>query len=88
LRHRGHRRELKLEATTLSLAKFLVVLTSLPAGRAAASTVVAAYRLRWQVELPLKRLKSGLGVDRLLARDPVMGQSAMGGFLPDRFRER
>lgn len=33
------------------------------------------YRLRWQVELGLKRLKSGLGIDRLLARDERLARS-------------
>ena len=52
-----------------------MVLTSLPTDKAAAAEVLAAYRLRWQVELAFKRLKSGLGIDRLVARDPAMARS-------------
>lgn len=63
-----------LQPMTLTSAKFLMVLTSLPAS-SVASAVLAAYRLRWQVELAFKRLKSGLGIDRLLARDPTMARS-------------
>ena len=44
---------------TLASARFLMVLTSLPADKAAAAEALAAYRLRWQVELAFKRLKSG-----------------------------
>jgi transposase len=64
-----------LQPMTLTAAKFLMVLTSLPASSATASAVLAAYRLRWQVELAFKRLKSGLGIHRLLARDPAMARS-------------
>jgi IS4 transposase len=64
-----------LQPMTLAVAGFLMVLTSLPTNMAAAPDVLAAYRLRWQVELAFKRLKSGLGIDRLLARDPVMARS-------------
>jgi len=73
--HRRKRSGMALQPMTLTSAKFLMVLTSLPASMAAASAVLAAYRLRWQVELAFKRLKSGLGIDRLLARDPAMARS-------------
>ena len=49
-----------------------MVLTSLPAEAATAAEVLDTYRLRWQVELAFKRLKGGLGTDRLLARDARM----------------
>lgn len=64
-----------LQPMTLASARFLMVLTSLPADKANAAGVLAAYRFRWQVELAFKRLKSGLGIDRLVARDPAMGRS-------------
>ena len=40
-----------------------------------ASAVLAGCRLRWRVELAFKWLKGGLGIDRLLARDPAMARS-------------
>lgn len=64
-----------LQPMTLTSARFLMVLTSLPASSATSSAVLAVYRLRWQVELAFKRLRSGLGIDRLLARDPAMARS-------------
>ncbi|WP_408734707.1 transposase [Kozakia baliensis] len=36
--------------------------------------MVAAYRLRWQIELAFKRLKSGLGIDALQARDSQLAR--------------
>jgi Transposase DDE domain len=39
--------------------------TSLPRAGYAAEEGLAAYRLRWQIELAFKRLKSLLGIDKL-----------------------
>lgn len=52
-----------------------MVLTSIPVARATAAEILAVYCIRWQIELAFKRLKSSLGMDRLLARDPAMAQS-------------
>lgn len=73
--HSKKRSGMALQPMTLASARFLMVLTSLPTDMATAPDVLAAYRLRWQVELAFKRLKSGLGIDRLLARDPAMARS-------------
>ncbi len=73
--HSKKRSGMALQPMTLASARFLMVLTSLPADKVTAAEVLAAYRLRWQVELAFKRLKSGLGIDRLLARDPAMARS-------------
>ena len=43
-------------------------LTSLPTKGFDAKDVLAVYRLRWQIELAFKRLKSLLHIDRLPAR--------------------
>lgn len=45
--------------------------TTLPAEGYPAAEVLAAYRLRWQIELAFKRLKSLLHIDRLRARTPA-----------------
>ena len=73
--HSKKRSDMALQPMTLASARFLMVLTSLPADKATAVEALAAYRLRWQVELAFKRLKSGLGIDRLLARDATMARS-------------
>jgi hypothetical protein len=51
-----------------------MLLTSLPP-TVPASEVLAAYRLRWQVELAFKRLKSLLGLDRLPAKGEALARS-------------
>jgi hypothetical protein len=56
-----------LDPRSLIAAGFLVLVTSLPA-EIPASEIAAVYRLRWQVELAFKRLKSLLHIDRLPTR--------------------
>ena len=63
-----------LNPLTVQSAGFLMVLTSLPPAVSTAE-VVAAYRVRWQVELAFKRLKSLLGLDRLPAKSRVLARS-------------
>ena len=63
-----------LQPLTVQSAGFVVILTSLPATVGAAD-VLAVYRLRWQVELAFKRLKSLLGLHRLPAKCPVLARS-------------
>jgi hypothetical protein len=55
--------------TTLYLAGWILVWTSLPPQQLSAATILAVYRLRWQVELAIKRYKSVLDVDALRARE-------------------
>lgn len=57
------------QQTTLLLAGWVLVWTSLPPEQLAAHTILALYRLRWQVELAIKRCKSLLDVDLLRARN-------------------
>ncbi len=52
---------------------YLMAVTSLPAS-VPATEVLAAYRLRWQIELAFKRLKGLLGCNRLpVGSAPVRG---------------
>jgi IS4 transposase len=51
-----------------------MLVTSLPA-EVPASDVLQAYRLRWQVELAFKRLKSLLGLGRLPAKNGALARS-------------
>ncbi len=53
-----------LDPNSLIAAGFVVLVTSLPADIPPAE-IAAAYRLRWQIELAFKRLKSLLHIDRL-----------------------
>jgi len=59
---------------TLFAAGYILLVTNLPAVTWTTEQVLALYRLRWQVELLFKRLKSILHMDRLRAKDPLMAQ--------------
>ncbi len=72
---RAPRKQKKLDARSLVAAGFLILATSLPPAGYSADTVVAAYRLRWQIELAFKRLKSLLHIDRLPTHTPAASRS-------------
>jgi IS4 transposase len=42
---------------------------------------MAAYRLRWQIELAFKRLKTLLHIDRLPAREPRLAKAWLSAHL-------
>jgi len=58
----------QLQARTLALAGWVLIWTTLPPAVLPTDTVMGLYRLRWQVELAIKRLKSLLNIDQLRAR--------------------
>jgi hypothetical protein len=64
-------------AAGLVTAGCLMLITSLPAADWPAERVLAAYRLRWQVELAFKRLKSILGLEDLKAKNPDLARCWM-----------
>ena len=66
LRREASRRGKQLDPRSLLAAAFVILATSLPADYCAAE-IFAMYRLRWQIELAFKRLKSLLNIDRLPA---------------------
>ena len=59
---------------TLLLAGYVVVLTNCEAA-VTPEQILEVYRLRWQIELLFKRLKSLLHLDHLRARDPDLAQT-------------
>lgn len=67
-----HRR---IDPRTLAAAGHLILLTSLPPEEIAAANIGALYRVRWQIELAFKRLKSLLHIDRLPAKDPDLARA-------------
>ena len=67
-RRAGARGKYTPQATTLWLAEFVLVLTSVPPTELSAAVVLAVYRCRWQIELLFKRYKSLLDLDQLRAR--------------------
>ena len=64
-----------LQPMTLRATGYLMLITSLPAEAVPAVAVLGAYRLRWQIELAFKRLKSLLGLDRLPAKGEKLARS-------------
>jgi Transposase DDE domain len=75
LRAQASRKQKVLDPRTLIAAEFLILGTSLSAEDYPAVEVLAAYRLRWQIELAFKRLKSLLHIDKLPARTDLGARS-------------
>lgn len=65
----------KTDKRTLRAAGFMMVVTSLSPDQASAEEVIRLYRMRWQVELAFKRLKSLGGFDALRASDARLARS-------------
>ena len=75
LRTQASRKQKTLDPRSLAAAEFLILGTSLPAKGYPAAEVLAAYRLRWQIELAFKRLKSLLHIDKLPAHTDLGARS-------------
>jgi hypothetical protein len=69
------KRGTKVDPRTLEAAKYVMLLTSLPADSFPAGDVLAIYRFRWQIELAFKRMKSLAGLDEIAAREPALAQA-------------
>lgn len=61
----------------LTTAEYVLLLTSLPKRSFPADTLLQLYRLRWQIELGFKRLKSLVGLDTLAAKDDRLVRSCL-----------
>jgi hypothetical protein len=60
---------------SLEAAKYILILTSLPADTFSTADVLALYRFRWQIELAFKRMKSLAGLAGLPAKKPELAQA-------------
>jgi hypothetical protein len=69
------RKQKTLDPRSLVAAEFLILGTSLPDTAYPAEEVLGVYRLRWQIELAFKRLKSQLHIDRLPTRTAQASRS-------------
>ena len=65
LRRAAAQKGKQLDPRSLIAAEFMILATSLPRNGYSAKAILAVYRLRWQIELAFKRLKSLLHIDRL-----------------------
>jgi hypothetical protein len=62
-------------------ARYTMIITSLDDGTYPAADVLALYRLRWQIELAFKRLKSLLHLDRLPAKNKGLARTWLNAHL-------
>src|ERR1700694_5908639 len=60
---------------SLEAAKYILLLTSLPADTFPPADILALYRFRWQIELAFKRFKSLAGLDTLPAKKPELARA-------------
>jgi len=65
----------RTDPRTLAAADFIILLTSLNAEEFPIKLLAALYRLRWQIELAIKRVKSILHIDHLPAKDPDLARA-------------
>lgn len=65
----------KPDPRSLDAAKYILLLTSLPAAAFPPATILALYRFRWQIELAFKRFKSLAGLDMLPAKKPELARA-------------
>ncbi|WP_275078542.1 transposase [Pseudovibrio sp. WM33] len=75
LRRTASKKGSKLNPASLVAAEYMLLLTSLPAEEFDANSIAELYRIRWQIELAFKRLKSLIHIDRLPAKDPALARS-------------
>ncbi len=75
LRREARKKGRTLKRETLKAARYIVVVTDMPKEELTCIQVLELYRLRWQIELLFKRLKSILGFDKLRAKDDKLSQT-------------
>ncbi len=73
LRQNAKRKGKTPDARSLEAAGWIILVTSLD--DVPANDILALYRLRWQIELAFKRLKSLAHLDQLPARKPALARS-------------
>lgn len=81
LLRRESRKGEKLRPETLESCAYVFVLTTVPAERISAESLLEIYRGRWQVELAFKRLKSILELSHLPKQDPQGSRAWLHGKL-------
>lgn len=75
MRHDASRKGRRVSAKALQSAHHIYLLTDLSAEQARADQVLELYRLRWQIEIVFKRLKSLLHLDHLRAKDAELART-------------
>lgn len=73
--YKARRQGREIQPESLAAAEWMMLLTSVPEQTASTSQIVSLYRLRWQIELAFKRLKSLLHIDSIAAKDPKLART-------------
>lgn len=81
LRRRAQRKGQQLNAETLEYARWIIVLTTVPAEVLSEGLILEWHRVRWQVELAFKRLKSLAGLGHLPKYDAASSRAWLYGKL-------
>ncbi len=68
-----------VDQRTLFAAGFVMLVTSLPTEPWVVQQVMDLYRIRWQIEILIKRFKSLLHLDHLRAKGPELAQVCLPG---------
>jgi hypothetical protein len=79
LRRKASQRQTELKVETLAYAQYVMVFTTW--ATAASREVLEWYRVRWQIELAFKRLKSLAGLGHLPKSDPASARAWLYGKL-------
>ena len=81
VRRESQRGGAQLQPQTLEAAGYVFVFTTLDAASYSATQVLTLYRMRWQIELVFKRLKSLLSLGHLKKHDEVAARAWLQGKL-------
>ena len=81
LQRRAQQDGSRLRAVTLEYSAWIIVLTTLEETVLKAGQVLEWYRIRWQIELAFKRLKSLAGAGHVPKKDPVSSRAWLYGKL-------
>jgi len=74
-RRASQKNQNRTDPRTLAGADHVILLTSLAGEEFPINLLGVLYRLRWQVELAIKRMKSIIHIDRLPAKDPDLARA-------------
>ncbi|TMJ32087.1 MAG: IS4 family transposase [Alphaproteobacteria bacterium] len=74
-RRASQKNQRRTDPRTLAGADYVILLTSLKPEEFPINLIAALYRLRWQIELAIKRLKSILHIDRVPAKNPQLARA-------------
>ncbi len=75
LRKKAIKKQHALKKETIRAAGFVAVITDIPHEELSCLQILDLYRMRWQIELAFKRIKSILGFKRLRAKDDDLCQT-------------